>query len=163
MRKVNSNFLAGLIVVLVCGFAGWSSSANAQAPKARANFTPDNATQRPLYTEYKGVRLGMTAAEARAKLGAPMLKADDGDFYVVSDKETVQIAYDVAHKVTTISVDYTDGIGAPDYKSVVGGELEQTENGGFYKLVRYESQGFWVSYNRSVKPLVVVTITIQKM
>ncbi len=161
MRKMNSNLLAGLIIV-VCGFAGLSLSANAQARKVRASFTPDAATQ-PLYTEYKGVRLGMTAAEARAKLGAPMLKADDGDFYIFSDKETLQIVYDVVHKVATISVDYTDGIGAPDYKAVVGGELEQTANGSFYKLVRYESQGFWVSYNRSAGPVVVVTITIQKM
>ena len=163
MRKMNSNFLAGLIIVLVGGLAGLSSNANAQARKVKASFTPDTAIQQPRYTEYKGVHLGMMAAEARAKLGAPTLKADDGDFYIFSDKETVQIVYDVAHKVVTISVDYTDGIGAPDYKAVVGGELEQTANGGLYKLVRYESQGLWVSYNRSAGPVVVVTITIQKM
>ena len=74
MRKMNSNFLAGLIIVLVCGLAGFSSSANAQARKVKANSTPDTAAQQPLFTEYKGIRLGMTAAETRAKLGEPMLK-----------------------------------------------------------------------------------------
>lgn len=163
MRKLNRNLLAGLIAVLVCGLAGLSSSANAQARKARTNFGPDTAIQQPLYTEYKGIRLGMTATETRAKLGEPTLKADDGDFYIFSDKETLQLVYDVTHKVVTISIDYVDGIGAPDYKAVVGGELEQRGNGGFYKMLRYESQGFWVSYNLSVGPVVVVTITIQKM
>lgn len=163
MRKMNSNFLAGLIMVLVCGLAGLSVSASAQARRVNASYKPDTATQQPLYTEYKGVHLGMTAAEARAKLGAPVVKSDDGDYYIFSDKETAQIVYDAAQKVVTISVDYSEGIGAPDYKTVVGGALEQTANGGLYKLVRYESQGFWVSYNRSPGPVVVVTITIQKM
>ena len=163
MRKMNRNFLAGLIIVLICGFVGLSASANAQARKVRANFTPEPAIQQPLYTEYRGVRLGMTATETRAKLGEPAVKADDGDYYILSDKETVQLGYDVTNRVTTISIDFVDGVGAPDHKAVVGGVLEQMGNGGFYKLVRYESQGFWVSYNRSVGAVVMVTITIQKM
>lgn len=163
MRKMNSNFLAGLIIVLVCGLAGFSSSASAQARKVKANFTPDTAAQQPLFTEYKGIRLGMTAAETRAKLGEPILKADDGDFYNFSENERLQIGYDVEHKVNTISVDFMGGVGAPDYKAVVVGELEPTVNGGLYKMMRYESQGFWVSYHRSAGPVVVVTITIQKM
>ena len=162
MKKMNRNFLAGLIVILVCGF-GLSTSVSAQAHKAKASFAPETATQQALFTEYKGVRLGMTAEEARAKLGAPMLKADDGDYYIFSDKETAQIVYDVAHKVVTISVDFTEGIGAPDYRTVVKGELEPSASGGLYKMMRYESQGFWVSYHRSGGPVVIVTITIQKL
>ncbi len=163
MRTMKRNFLAGLIMVLVCAFAGLSSSANAQARKVKASFMRDNVIQEALYADYKGVRLGMTATETRAKLGEPTVKADDGDYYIVSDKETVQLGYDVTNRVATISIDYANGIGAPDYKAVVGGVLEHLGNGGFYKLVRYESQGFWVSYNRSVGPVVVVTITIQKI
>jgi len=30
--------------------------------------------QQPLYREYRGVRLGMTATEVRAKLGEPVMK-----------------------------------------------------------------------------------------
>jgi hypothetical protein len=104
----------------------------------------------------------MTSSEVRAKLGQPTLKADDGDFYTLSDKETAQIAYDSAHKVTTISVDYLEGIRAPDPKAVVGRDLE-IRNGSEYKLVRYPDLGFWVSYNRRLGTMVVVTITIQKM
>ena len=62
----------------------------------------------------------------------------------------------------TISVDYLGGIGAPEYKAVVGGELERTENGSLYRIVRYESLGFWVSYNRTIGLMATVTVTIQK-
>lgn len=163
MRKINGSFVAGIIIALICVSAGLSSSANAQARKVKANYSTEPAVQQPLYSEYKGIRLGMTADETRAKLGAPMLKADDGDFYIFSDKETLQLVYDVDHKVKTISVDYTDGIGAPDYKTVVGGELEMTSSGGLYKMRRYDSQGFWVTYHRSAGPVVIVTVTIGKM
>jgi len=101
-------------------------------------------------------------SSTRSKLGQPSLKSEDQDYFVFSDRESAQIVYDAAHKVITISVDYVGGVGAPDPKTVVGGDLE-TKNGVEYKLVRYQSLGFWVSYNRSAGPMFVVTITIQKM
>jgi hypothetical protein len=153
-----------LVVALVS--LGFSASAQTQGQRSRtptANSLKDaGATQRPLYADYKGVRLGMSTDEARAKLGQPTLKGDDQDYYVFSEKETAQIAYDAAHKVTGISVDYLDGAGAPDPKIIVGGDLEAI-NGSAYKLVRYESLGFWVSYHRTAGPEVTVTITMQKI
>jgi hypothetical protein len=156
-------FFAVLIMVLVWTLAGMSFSAKGQARKIKAGFARDAEMEQPLYTAYKGVRLGMTTAEARAKLGAPALKGSDQDYYVFSDTETAQIAYDAAGKVVTISVDYLGGAGAPDPKTVVGGEPEQQPNGHFYRIVRYESHGFLVSYNRSTGTMPLVTITIQKM
>jgi hypothetical protein len=52
--------------------------------------------QPPLYREYRGVRLGMTAAEVRTKLGEPAFKSDEQDFFVISTNETAQIAYNAA-------------------------------------------------------------------
>lgn len=121
-------------------------------------------TQQPLYAEYKGVRIGMTADEARAKLGSAELKADDQDYYVFSDNEMVQIAYNAAHKVVCISIDYMGGVGAPDYRKVVGPDIDVRSDGSMYKLVRYPQPGFWVSYNRTANnSVVIVTITIQKI
>jgi len=88
---------------------------------------------------------------------------EDQDYYTISDTETAQVVYDKQRKVVTISVDYLDGVGAPDNKLVVGGELEQRPNGSLYKMVRHEALGFWVSYNRTSGPVVIVTVTIQKM
>jgi hypothetical protein len=162
MRNMKRNLLAGLVTALVCIITGLSAGANAQALKGRAAFDRETATQQPLYSEYKGVRLGMTAQEARAKLGTPAIKSADQDYYVFSENETAQIGYDANHKVISISVDYLRGIGAPDYKAVVPGELGITPNGSLYRMVRYESLGFWVSYNRTNGPMPMVTITIQK-
>ena len=161
MRNLKIKFFLSLLIAVVFGL-GLSANANAQLRKVKAAFNHEAATQQPLYTEYKGVRLGMSAEEARAKLGTPAMKDSDQDFYVFSENETAQIVYDAAHKVFTISVDYLGGIGAPDYKAVVGGELEKTANGSLYRMVRYESLGLWVSYNRTTGPMTSVTVTIQK-
>jgi hypothetical protein len=103
----------------------------------------------------------MTAEEARAKLGNSVLRGDELDYYVFSDSESAQIAYNSGHRVKTISIDYTGGVGAPDYRSIVGGELELRPNGSLYKMVRFEAEGFWVSYNKSAGIVPVVTITYQ--
>ena len=115
--------------------------------------------QQPLYREYRGVRLGMTAAETRAKLGEPAMKSDDQDFYVFTANETTQIVYE-NQKVVTISTDYTNGAGAPDYKSVVGEGLLTRPDGSVFRMVMYTPQGFWVSYNKSASVVPVVTVTI---
>lgn len=120
--------------------------------------------QQPLYREYRGVRLGMTAAETREKLGTPVMMSNEQDYYVVSSNETTQVAYDAFQKVMTISTDYTGGVGAPDYKAVVGeGMLLQRPDGSLFRMVQYPSAGIWVSYNKSAGTVPVVTITIQIM
>ena len=136
-------FLIGVILLLLLSF-----SVNGQTP---------------LYREYRGVRLGKTAAEARAKLGEPVMKSNDQDFYVLSSNETAQIVYDQFQKVVTISTDYTAGVGAPDYRSVVGTGLLEKPDGSLFRMVQYESLGFWVSYNKSTTAVPVVTITIQML
>lgn len=120
--------------------------------------------QQSIYREYRGVRLGMTAAEARAKLGEPVMKSNEQDYFVISASETTQIAYDAFQKVVTISTDYTGGVGAPDYRSVVGeGTLLQKPDGSLFRMVQYDSAGMFVMYNKSAATVPVVTITIQMM
>ena len=162
MQNLKRNLLLIAMAVLVIALAGLLFDAYGQ--KQKLNATSDNAVaQQPLYTDFKGVRLGMTPQEVRAKLGDPVLKDDELDYFVFSENVTAQVAYDKAHKVRTISVDYSAGLGAPDYRSVVGAELETRPDGSTYKIVRYEALGFWVSYNRSAGPVSIVTITIQKI
>lgn len=142
-------FAIAVLLLLILGIV-----ANGQTRLSQA--------QQPLYREYRGVRLGMTAAEARVKLGVPAMMSDEQD-YVFSTNETAQIVY-AAQKVVTISTDYTGGIGAPDYKSVVGqGLLLERPDGSLFRMVLYDSERFWVSYNKSTSMLPVVTITIAAM
>lgn len=119
--------------------------------------------QTPVYQEYRGVRLGMTATEVRARLGEPAMKSDEQDYYVLSPNETSQIAYDATFKVTTISTDYTGGVGAPDYKSVVGESLLQRPDGSLFSMVFHNSERLWVTYNKSAAVVPIVTITIGAM
>lgn len=118
--------------------------------------------QQPIYSEYRGVRLGMTATDVRTKLGEPVMKSDEQDYFVMSPTETVQVVYQ-AQNVVTISTDYTGGAGAPDYKSVVGDNLLQRPDGSLFSMVLHNAQGFWVTYNKSASTVPVVTITIGKM
>ena len=111
------------------------------------------------YREYRGVRLGMPAAEVRAKLGAAALQSEDQDFYVVSANESTQIMYR-DQKVFMISTDYTNGVGAPDYQSVVGEKLLQRPDGSLFSMVRNDAERFWVSYNKSTAAVPIVTITL---
>ena len=160
IARMKPSFL-GLISALVITMAVGSLAASAQTKKATNAHGP--ALQQPLYCDYKGVRIGMAADDVRAKLGKPTMAGDDQDYYIVSQTETVQIAYDDAHKAKAISVDFVDGIGAPDYKAVVGPDIETRPDGSMHKMVTYDSLGFWVSYHRSVGAVPTVTITIQKI
>ena len=118
--------------------------------------------QPPVYAEYRGVSLGMTALDVRTKLGEPVMKSDEQDYFVISTSETVQIVYQ-GQQVVTISTDYTGGAGAPDYRSVVGDSLLQRPDGSLFSMVFHNAQGFWVTYNKSASTVPVVTITIGRM
>jgi hypothetical protein len=150
--------LIGIILLLALGGIVANGQSGTPGPgtlKAHAQV------QQPLYREYRGVRLDMTAAEVRAKLGEPAMKSDEQDFFVISANETAQIAYNAAQKVMTISTDYAGGVGAPDYRSVVGeGMLLQRPDGIVFKMVMYDAERFWVTYSKSATTPSIVTITI---
>lgn len=158
MRNTIRIFLVALAAMIILVFAVVSVSGQRSRPGQSAL----TSQPQPLFSEYKSVRLGMTAQEVRAKLGDPTIKGDDQDFYAFSETETAQFAYDKSLKVVTISIDYT-GTGAPDYRNVVGATIDEKPDGALYKLVRYEAQHFWVSYSRTAGTPPLVTITIQKM
>ena len=152
-------YITVLVIVTITGIA----CIEARAQKARATTNSTAVAQQPLYTDYRGVKLGMTPAEVRAKLGDPVLKDAELDYFVISDTVSAQVAYDAAHKVKTISVDYAGGAGAPDYRSVTGGELKTQSDGSAFAMVRYAANGFWVSYSRTAPPMSIVTVTISKI
>ena len=148
-------FGLGVLLLLL-----WGIVASGQTGSQTARVAKGSALQQlEVYREYRGVRLGMTATEARAKLGEPTMKSDEQDFYIISPTETAQLVYN-AQKVVTISADYTQGVGAPDYKSVVGDNLQLRPDGSSFKMVPYQLEHFWVSYNKSAATVPVVTITI---
>ena len=148
--------LIGALLLLMLGVV-------AKGQRPTSMMRAPSQIQQPVYREYRGVRLGMTATEVRTKLGEPAMKSNEQDFYILSASETTQIAYDAFQKVVTISTDYIGGVGAPDYKSVVGEGLLQRPDGSLFRMVQVESEGIWISYNKSAAVVPVVTITMQLM
>lgn len=158
--KVVLFILATLLVLIV-----WGTLTGVQAQQKRfANQTTAQSAEEPLYRDYKGITIGMTADEVRAKLGEPKELGDAQFFYVFSDKETAQIFFDQMKKVKAISIDFIGGeSGAPGCSAVVGIQVQPMPDGSVYKLVRYPRQGYWVSYNRTAGVSPIITVTIQKM
>jgi hypothetical protein len=132
----------------------------AQKPASQGNG--DDAA--PAFSDFKGVRIGMLAEEARKKLGTPRDKAADQDFYLFNDNQAIQVFYDKKGSVSAISVDFMSGAsGIPVPKDVLGTTCEAKADGSIYKMIRYPKAGYWVSYSRTSGAEPTITITMQKI
>jgi hypothetical protein len=130
---------------------------------AQRRTAPDQPDQ-PAFSEFRGVRLGMKADEARKKLGSPRDKGDEQDFFVFNDTQAVQVYYDKTGAVTAVSIDFMSGASAiPSAKEVLGTEAEARADGSAYKMLRYPKAGYWVSYSRTAGSAPTITITMQKI
>src|SRR5882724_990248 len=134
-----------------------------RAQRARDALDSD-ADNRPAFSDFKGVSIGMHAEEARKKLGNPREKTVEQDFYMFGDNQAVQVFYDKGGAVNAISIDFMSGAREiPSCKDVLGAEAEKKSDGSVYRLVRYPKAGYWVSYSRTAGTEATVTITMQKI
>jgi hypothetical protein len=158
----SSNFWLLNLALLVVVSLAIPSVCLAQTAQKRPNPTGD---EQPVFNEYRGVKIGWLADEVRKKLGNPLNKGDEQDFFVFNEKETAQVFYDKTTKqVTAISVDFTNGASEVlTPQQVFGADFEGKPDGSKSKLVRYPKAGYWVSYNRTAGDKPIVTITIQRI
>ena len=141
-----------------------SEIAGNEAPAAVNNEKAAPAAATPVFTNYKGVTIGMSADGVRQKLDHLKEKGEAQDFFVFSDDESAQVFYDAEGKVMAVSLNYVGTkSGAPDAKAVLGEEIEAKADGSMYKLVRYPEAGYWVSYNRTAGDSPIITVTMRKM
>lgn len=133
--------------------------------RAQRNKAPvDEPENRPTFSEFKGVRIGMLAEESRKKLGNPRDKSAEQDFYIFNDNQAVSVFYDKAGAVSAISIDFMNGARPiPSPKEVLGTEADTKADGSVYKLLRYPKAGYWVSYSRTAGAEPTITITMQKI
>ena len=155
LRFVTRPFILALAAFLATILLGIS------APAARAQGG-DKKADKPLYVEYKGVRIGMSPDDVRKKLGSPKDKGDTQDFFMFSEKETAQVFYDKG-KVMAVSVSYLGIKDAPIPKSVFGMDIEPKSDGGIFKLIRYPDAGYFVSYSKTAGDDPLVTVTMQRI
>lgn len=151
---LNGTVFAGLCLLLGV------ISANAQTTRKAAAHDDD-----PVFLEYRGIQIGWLADEVRKKLGTPVDKGDEQDFYVFNEKEYCQVIYDkTTRKVTAISVDFQNGASSViTPQQVFGSDIDAKPDGSKYRLVRYPKAGYWVSYNRTAGATPMITITMQKL
>jgi hypothetical protein len=158
------------LLACILGLSSLTTAARLSTEQKKTGAPSDSVTgegddkNAPPYHEYKGVRIGMTADEARKKLGDPSDKGDKQDFYAFSDgNEMAQIFYDAEKKVFALSVIYMSSArGAPTAKSVLGVDLEPKPDGSIHRKIDYPKAGFWVAYSRSQGDAPMVTVTMQK-
>ena len=132
-----------------------------QQPGAPAVAPTPPTTAAPLYREYKGVRLGMSADEVRQKLGKPKEVSKVQDLFIFSESERARVYYDAERKATAIISTFIGKAGgAPGPEAVLGMEVEAKPDGTLYKLVQYPSEGYWVAYSRTPgdEPLTIITM-----
>ena len=157
--RIPTWFVAAATLLLACGSIG---GANAQRKGAGGGATTPEDTSSS-FNQYRGIQLGMVSDEVRKKLGDPKDKGDEQDFWVFDETETAQVVYDKAHKVITISADFTNASKALSAKQVFGTDVEAKADGSVYRLVRYTKAGYWLSYNRTSGASPLTTITLQKI
>ena len=156
--------IALLVAAFVLEAASVSGQSEAQEKKTKSALQEKGASEKHPYSEYKGAKLGMTAIEVRQKLGKPTDEGKVQDYYVFSEKETVQVFYDEAEKTSAIAVTYIGkSSGAPSPEQVIGASISPKPDGSMYKMVQYPDAGFLITYARTAGDDPLTVITIQKM
>jgi len=164
-RSFVSLLPAIVLIFAAPGINAQTTSEPAQKEVATVSSPASNKAKpnAPMFTDYRGISIGMSANEVRSKLDR-LKKGDAQDFLNFSEHESAQIYYDDKHKVTAISIDYIgDPSSAPAPEAVLGVTLQPKSDGSMYQLIRYPEAGYWVSYNRTAGDKPIVTITVQKM
>lgn len=137
------------------------SNTNAAATPANSTMTP---TLVPVYKDYKGVAVGMSARQVRDKLGHLRSKSKTEDDFDFSNGESAQVYYDSKGNARVISVGYFGKKSdAPTPQAILGEDVPAKPNGSVYKLVNYPQAGYWVAYSRTAGDSPLVTVTMQKM
>lgn len=117
----------------------------------------------PVFKEYRGVAIGMTADDVRGKLRDYLKSKSDAEDLFIVNGEIATVYYQDGH-VTAVSVDFpAKDAKAPAAKEVLGEEVQAKADGSMYSLVRYPEAGYWVAYSRTGGDSPLVTVTIQKM
>lgn len=130
------------------------------APATPSFAAPE--ADKPVFTDYRGVKLGMTNSEVRQILGRTRDQSDTEDMFEPENGETARIFYDEEMKVRAMTIMYSGDLSkAPTPKQIVGSDIPAREDGGMFKRVEYPDEGFWISYVRLAGDSPMVMITVQ--
>src|SRR3982751_6078079 len=95
-EKNMMNAIVSVLLIALLSAAALLAPPTALRPQATLAAPRATPGERPAYSAYKGVTIGMSTADARAKLGNPKEKSDEQELFEFSDRESVQVYYDIA-------------------------------------------------------------------
>lgn len=157
--------LALTSTLIVLSVTAMQAQAQLSSSTKPAQSAPTTLQPTPVFTDYKGIKIGLPASDVRTNLEKYLKsKGDLQDVLVVSDNESAQVFYDEKGKVRAVSIDYlTKNGNAPTPAQVLGKEIQPRADGSVYALERYPELGYWISYNRTSGENPLVTITMQSI
>ena len=163
-RVVKTLIVLVVLAILVSGAPPSVTRAQKAGQQTAPAAPPAAQLEEPRYREYRGVRLGMTAAEVQAALGTPKESEGRQEFYALSDTEMAQVFYDARRIVWGVTVSYLAGHSrTPTPEQIFGGPVEVKPDGSIYKMVKYERAGYYVAYSRDAGDAPFVTVVMQKL
>lgn len=160
--RILIGILSASVVLIGIIFVPCSNSSILAAGFDEIRVMPTPELAKPLFTDYRGVTIGMTAADAREKLGKAKDTSDAQDYYMFGDGETVQIVYDDDKTVKAISTTYVGPkVTPPAPKDLFGVDAEVKPDGSINKMVKYPKAAIWISFIKTAgdDPLVMVTVS----
>ena len=118
-------------------------------------------------TDIHGISIGMSTSQIKDKLGKPESSDDTTMYFNLGNGESIQIGLDKDKKVILIAEIFSGkNAKSPDFDDVFGSEVENpaSADGKVYKMMRYPTAGYWISYSRlDLKSGPMTTVTMQKM
>ena len=157
----------GFVLLTSLSVAAQTGQPDNSSVSTSAQPAPKPAVVSPAITDLRGVTIGMTDEQVREKLGKPEAGDSSGMYFSFSNGESLQLALDSDKKVRMIAAIYSGkDAKAPDVDDVFGNDAtaQPATDGKVYKIVRYPTAGYWVSYSRlNLDAGPMTTVTIQKM
>lgn len=151
------------IAATAIGSVGSDSLSNARS-LSLPTPSPSPAVTQARFDSYRGISIGSTAALVAEKLGSPTQRSKGGDYYVLSNSESVQFGYETNGTVKSISVTYTGDLkSAPSPKDSLGMDVKKESDGSLNKMAQFPKDGYSVTYIRMGGKDALVIVTIQKM
>src|SRR5215213_8420806 len=150
LRRTARPLLAWFIFAATLGPAAPGASAqdapqpNTQTQEQTQTSTPTPQpappapAAEPLYTEFRGVKMGTSREGARKKLGGPQEKDKGQDFFALSERQRARLYYDEKGAVSAIIVTHVGkSADIPTPKAILGADIEPKQDGSMYQIVYY--------------------------
>ena len=113
---------------------------------------------------FEGIRLGMSRGEVEAQLGKPSEEDKSQAYYERSAQRRIRVYFDANGKATALVASFIgNDTDAPSPESILGTPLHAATDGTVSGVANRATEGYRVSYSRTMGETPMVFVTLQKM